>query len=317
MATIGTTDTNRTNTVDRDVDSTIALVAYTKTPFYTGLRMEKAIELKVEKLEDVLGAAARNAHVEGANPSYPARNAPAVLENRVQRFEKSFQISEDLEAIKQYGIKSEFDRNNRLNMEELARDIEWACLNETVQTGTGPGGDANRMNGILQFTSTANDYDFSGAFADTNHITYGILLNALQAQYEEGADPDRVLAPPSQKRKISAFQGNSRVEVNLDAASKTLNMIVDVLETDFGVVMVMNELFLAEETDTSKQYQTVLVYDSSKVACKTLRPLMREEMAKTGDARNWRMTTSKTILPDSRKAFNKIEHLTKVALTTE
>jgi hypothetical protein len=313
--TVTTVTSNYDKSIPRDVDNQLALIAYTDTPFFTSIRKETTTQNGlVEKLEDSLADAAENAQIEGADVTTATVAAPAVVSNRVQRFQKEFKISKDLEKVKKYARKSEINRIQGLKTKELARDIEYAMLNSTIVTGTAAV--AAKMNGIKAFAAAAATYDFDETPAATNHITEDILLDVMQVLFENGAKPDTVLAPPAQKRKISAFSDKGRVTVNADASAKKLTMIVNILETDFGVVAVVPELFNAPDVSGEVSYDACTVYDSKRVACKTFRPLEREELAKTGDARKFYMTTSKTVLPDSAKVVGLIKNLTRVKVSS-
>lgn len=308
--TVKTVTTDYDKSIPREVDKQLSLVAYTDTPFYTSLRMETCTSLNPEKLEDKLSDAAENKAVEGADYESIVVDAPLPLDNRVQRLTKTFKISQDLEHIKKYARKSEFNRIQGLKTQELARDIEYAMLNGTKTAGTDSV--AAEMDGALKFVGAGNTYDFGGTFADTNHITEDILLDVLQAMFEKGAKPDTVLAPPAQKRKISRFTDKGRITINADSSKKELTMAVNILETDFGTVSVIPELFIEPEIDNSKNYDSLVIYDATRFACKTFRPLERTELARNGDARKWAMSTSKTILPDSKKTVGSITKLTRV-----
>lgn len=309
--TVKTVTANYANSIPRDVDGTLALVAYTKTPFYTSLRKETTgTNGLVEKLEDNLADAGENAAVEGADVVTATVDAPGTVDNRVQRLEKSYKVSKDLEKVNKYARKSEIARIQKLKVEELARDIEYACLNSTRVTGTDTV--AAKMDGILQFAPAASTYTFADTPAATNHITEEILLDVLQAMFEEGAMPDTLLAPLAQKRKISKFTDGGRITINAEASKKELTMAVNLLETDFGVVAVIPEIFIEPDNVTEVLYDKIVIYEAAKIACKTFRPMEREELAKVGDARKFYITTSKTILPDSKKCVGKITNLTRV-----
>jgi len=313
---VRTFDTGYTPTsFKRDVDKMLALVAFEDTPFYTSMKKGKAsTHGLVERLEDNLASAAVNAQIEGADVVTTAVDAPGTIDNRVQRFQKDIRISNDMEKTDKYARKSEINRIQNLKMKELARDMEYNMLNNTRATGTDAV--AAKMDGLLQFAHADSTYDFGGTFADTNQIAEDILLDVLQAMWENGAKPDTILAPPTQKRKISKFTDSGRVTVNQNATEKQLTMIVNVLETDFGVVAVVPELFIEPEVDTTPDpdvlYDTLAIYDSRMIECKTFRPLERKELAQTGDSRKFYMTTSKTILPYSKKCVGKISKCTRV-----
>ncbi len=106
-----------------------------------------------------------------------------------------------------------------------------------------------------------------------------------------------------------------RLTINADASKKELTMAVNILETDFGVVNVLPEIFISPKDVSTVLYDSLVIYEAAKIACKTFRPMERQELAKTGDSRKFYITTSKTILPDSRKCVGKIINLTRVKVS--
>jgi uncharacterized protein YjhX (UPF0386 family) len=310
-----TVTTNYDKSIPEEVDSLITNVAPTDTPFLTSIGQGAKVKtLHPEWLEDTLGDAGENAHVEGADSTAAAITPPALLDNRVQRLEKAFLISEDLEKTDKHGRKSEIKYQSGLKTKEMARDLEWNLINQTKQAGTTTL--AAKMDGVLNFAGTGNTYDFDATPADTNHITEDILNDVLQAMWEQGADPDCVLAPPAQKRKISAFTQGGRLTINSSASEKSLKMTVRILETDFGIVTVLPERFIAPSVDATPDpdvyYDKLVVYEKGRLACATFRPLKREKLAKTGDAEKYRLTMSKMLKVRSKKCVGTITNLTRV-----
>lgn len=309
-----TVTTNYDKSIPEEVDKLITNVAPTDTPFLSSIGQSgKTKTLHPEWMEDTLGDAGENAHVEGADSTAVAISPPELLDNRVQRLEKSFKISEDLEKTDKHGRKSEIKYQSGLKTKELARDLEWNVINQTKQAGTTtlPA----KMNGAFQFVGANNNYNFGAAMADTNHITEDILNDVLQNMWEQGADPDCVLAPPAQKRKISDFTQGGRLTINSNASEKALKMTVRILETDFGIVTILPERFIAPDVDTTPEpdvyYDKLLVYEKARLAVETFRPLKREKLAKTGDAEKWRLTMSKMLKVRSKKCVGSVTNLTR------
>ena len=306
-----TVTTNYDKSIPEEVDSLITNVAPTDTPFLTSIGQGAKVKtLHPEWLEDTLGDAGENAHVEGADSTAAAITPPALLDNRVQRLEKAFMISEDLEKTDKHGRKSEIKYQSGLKTKEMARDLEWNLINQTKQAGTTSL--AAKMDGVLNFAGTGNTYDFSATPAATNHITEDILNDVLQSMWEQGADPDCVLAPPAQKRKISAFTQGGRLTINSSASEKALKMTVRILETDFGIVTVLPERFIDPSDESGTYYDKMVIYEKGRLVCATFRPLKREKLAKTGDAEKYRLTMSKMLKVRSKKCVGTITNLTRV-----
>ena len=300
---------NMSYSLAEEVDKLIANVAPTDTPFISMIGSANCDSTKPEWLEDTLGDAAANAQVEGFDATAAAITPPTRSYNRTQILAKSFMVSGSLEEAKKHGRKSELAYQTGLKMKELARDIEYAALNGTLANGDAS--TARAMAGCLAFAHSSNTYSFGSTAAATNHITEEILNDVLQSMWELGANPDTVLAPPAQKRKISAFTDDGRLTINSNADQKKVTMTVRILETDFGTGAIVPERFLAA-SGSDPYYDSLAVYEKSKFDLLTFRPLKREELAKTGDNTKYLLVAEKSLKCRSTKCVGKITNLTRV-----
>ena len=300
---------NYDKSLAEEVDKLITNVAPTDTPFISMIGASTCEQTKFEWLEDTLGDAAENAQVEGFDATAAAITPPARLDNYTQIMQKTFMVSGSLEEAKKYGRKSELAYQTGLKMKELARDLEYAALNGAKAAGDAS--NARKMGGVLEFAHASNTYSFGSTAAATNHITEEILNDVLQSMWELGANPDTVLAPPAQKRKISKFTDDGRLTINANASEKKVSMTVRILETDFGTVAIVPERFIAA-TGTDPYYDSLPIFEKSKLEVVTFRPLKREELAKTGDNTKYMLVAEKSLKCRSKKCVGKITNLTKV-----
>ncbi len=107
----------------------------------------------------------------------------------------------------------------------------------------------------------------------------------MQKCWTSGGKPDMLICGGAQKRTISGM--TTGVTKNLDARDKRFVQAIDVFETDFGVLKVMPDHFIA--TDDIAIIQT----DLWKLAY--LRPLQVKDLAKTGDATKKMLVTEVTL----------------------
>jgi hypothetical protein len=301
--------TNMDKSLAEEVDKLIANVAPTDTPFISMIGSANCESTNPKWLEDTLGDAAANAQLEGFDATAAVVVPPTELLNYTQIMAKSFMVTGSLEEAKKHGRKSELAYQSGLRMKELARDLEYNALNSTKAAGDGS--NARTMDGLFAFANSANTYTFGGAAAATNHITEELLNDTLQAMWQLGANPDTVLAPPAQKRKISAFTDDGRLTINSNADQKKITMTVRILETDFGTVAIVPERFIAA-TGSDPYYDSLAIYEKSKLDVLTFRPLKREELAKTGDSTKYMMLMEKSLRCRSTKCVGKITNLTRV-----
>lgn len=301
------------NIID-EVDSLITNIAPTDTPFISSIGKCTVETTSPDWLEDTLEAAGANAHVEGADLDAAGLTPAARLTNNTQIMKKAFFISGTLASSKMHGRKDELAYQTDKTTKALSRDVEYNVLNSTKAAGNST--TARVMDGATKWYHANNFYDFSATPAATNHLTETIIMDTLQAMWILGANPDTMLCPPAQKRKISAFTQGGRLEFRGDQTDKTVSMMVKVLETDFGTVACIPERHLAT-SGSGTLYDQVLIYEKKMFELGTLtgRELKREILAKTGDGENYHLVTEKTLKCRTKKAVGLIANLTQVKNT--
>lgn len=302
---------NMSNSLREELSDVITNIAPTDTPFISTIRKGKCKSTKPEWLEDTLDTAASNAVIEGKDTVAASITVPTRAYNYTQIMEKTFMISGTLETTDKAGRKSEIQYQTGLKTKSLARDVEYNVLNGTRTAGAAS--TARVMGGAFERTTT-NTYSFGSVYAATNHITEELLNDQLQACWEVGGDPDTVLAPPAQKRKISAFTDDGRLHVHTSADAKKVIMTVRVMETDFGTVVIIPSRHSGEDSDSGTYYQRLLIYEKAKWELCYLRPLKRQKLAKTGDHEKFLINLECTLKFLSEKANAKITYLTKVGV---
>ena len=307
-----TVTTDFDNSIPEEVDNMITNIAPTDTPFISSIGQGGKVETKFfEWLEDTLSTPGSNALVEGQDVDAVVRVAPELLDNRVQQLGDTFKISGDLDKTKKYGRTSEIEYQSGLVTKDIVNDLEWAAINSTKVTGTDAV--AARMDGAFQFVDSTNLKNFGGVPASTNQITEVLINDVMQAMWEKGAKPDCLLAPPAQKRKISAFTQDGRITINSQAEAKKLTMVVDVFQGDFGTLRVLASRYTEAYDDSGTDYDKVLIYEKGRANIAKFRAIERVELAMNGDARKFQCRMSKSLKVRSKKCFGSIELLTRVA----
>lgn len=311
MADVKTTTytTNYDKSLAEEVDKIIGNIAPTETPLLATIGKATCESVHPEWLEDTLADAAENAQLEGFDAVSAAITPPAKLENYTQIMTKVFKISGSLEKTKKHGRQSELSYQTGLKMKELANDLEYNSINNAKNAGAA--GTARKMDGLLAFAHADNTYTFAATPAATNHLTEEIFVDVLQSMWDLGAKPDTALCPPAQKRKISAWTDDGRLTINTNADQKKLTMTVKVIETDFGIISIIPERHIAR-TGTDPYYDSVAIYEKSKLESLTFRPVQREELAKDGDNKKYMLLAEKSLKCRSKKCVGKITNLTRV-----
>ena len=248
---------------------------------------------------------ATNGAIEGADAANAVVAQPTPLNNRTQIFTKAYSISNTTEAVKKYGRKTELSRIKGLRMVEIRRDMEAACLSSgTAVTGTG--GTAGKLRGLYGFLAQNNILGATGVAPNpvTNTApTAGTLAALTEANvkllvlgaYTYGGDCSVLLVSPAHKQKIStAFTGNVTRYQDISGGKQELVSNVDFYKQDFGVTKIMpNRVQAGTGAGLSN---TAYLIDPDKLALGQLRPIETEQMATTGDAKNYQMRTEVTLI---------------------
>ena len=296
----------------RDIDSMIGLWTPHDTPFLAAMSSSGAKQRKVEWMADELEDFGENAQIEGFEAEVTESNAPYFDDNITQIFSKNVSITETAKAVDYYGRTSDLERQRGLRMKEISRDMEYAFLNGVKNVGskTTP----RKMAGAFSFVDTAGDcyYSFNDTPADTNHITEDILLDVMQGVWNNGLTPDTIVLPMNQQRKISSFTDKGRLTINQNATERKITMSVRLIQTDMGTVKTMVDRHI-EETKGSdnKNYQKILVCQMNIFKRRALRPIKRQELAKTGDNQKELIVTEQTLQCSTNKGVASIVNLTK------
>lgn len=262
-----------------------------------------------------------NAAIEGADASNAAIAQPSPLNNRTQIFTKAYSISNTTEAVKKYGRKgnSELARVKGLRVVELRRDIEAACIGSGSAT-TGTGSVAGLLRGLYGFIATNDDLGAGGAspVPSTNTAPTAGTARALAESdvqsvllgiYNNGGNGNVIMCSPSHKQKISAsFTGTVSKHQDLDGKSPTLIANIDFYQHDFGVAKVIPNRVMAG--NGAGLQNTLYVLDFDKIALGQLRPIETEQLATTGDAKNFQMRTEVTLIVRDERTLGAVRDLT-------
>ncbi|MCX2894338.1 DUF5309 domain-containing protein [Stenotrophomonas lactitubi] len=266
-----------------DLSDIIDMISPTDTPFLSSLKKSKASARFFEWQTDALDAAANNAQIEGDEATFNAVTPTTRWGNYTQISRKTFIISDTEEVVDKAGRKSEIAHQTRKALAALKRDQEVAL----VQNGTfnaGAVGTARQTRGLAGWITQGSVGAGAGVFPvpSTNTaavagtarpFTEALVKSAMQAAYTAGGAPTMLLVRPADKVIASSFAGNAtRYE---DADSGKLHAAFDVYVTDFGALKIVPDRFIDA---------AAYLIDPEHVSLKTLRPVSRQELAKTGDA---------------------------------
>lgn len=269
-----------------------------KTPL---LNMAKKTEAKQTFHEwdvDVLAAQdTTNAAVQGDNPTNQVLAPTGRLGNYTQISRKTIQIAGTSQAVVAAGGTNKMGYQLQKKAKELKRDMEgiltantarasgsasvagksaglptWLQNNVVSASGAGTVTTGVSTVGSSTFGNGTATYSYSGSTG----VSEANVKSVLQKIYSASGDsPDYILVSPTNKQNVSAFTGpGTRFNEVEDAVLKTK---VDAYDSDFGLVKIIPDIFLARSGD-------MYFINSQYLAVAYLRPFQTIPLAKTGDS---------------------------------
>ena len=252
----------------RDVTDLIGVVANTETPFYSSIQKVQATGTTHETQQyDLSTGNADNAVIEGQDYTMTLASVPSTTSNWTQIFYKMAKVSKTQQKVSTYGIDDMLAQQLEWRMKEIATDIEKAMIQGTGNSGAS--GTARKMKGILAMITTNVE---TGTGTGSETFTEDMFNDHLQDIYDQGGRPKDVLVNSGKKRAISAFTGGSTK--NVDAMDKKLINSVDVYESDFGILTIHLDSFMATDQ--------VCVYQKELWEAAVLRPILVEDYPSQG-----------------------------------
>ena len=308
----GTTTTYSLIGAREDLQDMIYELAPMETPFMTMAARGKAKGRFVEWQADSLAASAANAHVEGDEAAFTTATQTTRLGNYCQISKKTMIVSGTADAVDKAGRKRELARQIVKYGKELKRDMEKALVTNQASTagsvasarlsaGAESWISGNRiLSAATDTTGTTPGFASGTVAAPTDGtqatLTETVFLSALQAAWTDGGDPSVVIVGPYNKNKINGFTGIATKynQVGKNTANNAIIASADVYVSDYGEHKIV--------LDRHSRDRTVLCLDPDFWEIGYLRPMMREPLAKTGDAEKYQLLVEYTLVarnPDS------------------
>ncbi len=225
----------------------------------------------------------------------------ARIGNYVQKFRRSFQVSDIQEIVATAGVTSEFANAEAKAVRELKRDVEAAvCSGQDRQADAGAGA-PYKTRGMFKFLGLGGQPSDIPAFAqnvanDTTATQTETTFNSvLQELYEANGMPGgqlTLIAGPTLKKEISDFarqEGSTTAlsfQVTQPAESKKITLSVNFYEGDFGQVAILPSVFLNRTSGSDTiDGDAGLLIDPEYVAIHTLKAESNSELENQGGGR--------------------------------
>jgi len=286
-----------------DLSDVIYNISPTDTPFMSTIGKTKATAVYHEWQTDSLAAAAANAAVEGADATEATLTATTRVGNRTQISQKTVGITGTLEAVDKAGRKSEKAYQLAKASSEIKRDMEFALLNNTVQSNGSAGSTARVLGGLQTWLATNGDFGTGGSAGATGTTarTNGtnrtfeesLLKTVVKEVFESGGSPKVLMVTPAHKQTVSAFAGIAaqRYMAPSDAPT-TIIGAADVYLSDFGSMSVVPNRFMLSGNSAN---EVAFVLDPEYAAVAYLRPFFTNDLANTGDSAKTQLLVEYTL----------------------
>lgn len=282
-----------------DLIDVITNISPVDTWFMSTVGSGKADNTYHEWQTDALAAAAANAQIEGDDATAAAAVPTTRVGNYTQILRKVWQVSDTQIAVNSAGRSNEADYQKMKALKELAKDIEYALLINSA-SASGASGTARQLKGVLGWIATNVT---TGTGTGNEALTETMLNDNLQLIWAAGGKPSTVLVGAFQKRTISGFSTNTRW---VSADAQQLTRAVSVYQSDFGDLQVR----LHQQINTTAPGTVIIFGDMDLWKKAWLRPLVPEELARTGSSRKFMAEAELTLESRQEKGSGKITQLT-------
>lgn len=220
---------------------------------------------------------------EGSDPGTARWQDRSGLYNMTQIFgPTAIQISGTENVVRKYGLggQSEFQHQVANRTKE-----HWIAFEQALLYGVRVEDGSNKwrsMGGLAYYITAAN-----GSTIDSSTTTFSesSLLAMLQGCYDLGGAPDRAVMGSKNKRLGSSFVSSGTLQVMRPDNER--GTVVDYFDSDFGRISLL--------LDRWCRTADVFVFEREQTQIATLRPLIFEMLAKTGDSMKGQIVCEKTL----------------------
>lgn len=267
-----------------DLANFVKEISYEQTQFLTRIGSAKATALTHSWTTQALRAAATNRRAGGYTPSFAASDVTATVKrnNQVQFLASPYSVEDSLEWIAEPGVgfDEKYDRQTYLKKKELALDLDYALIRETVVTRDDDAGTAGQMDGVLAWAT--GDRSISAASGALTEDLYNDLSQEIAEASGEMAD--HAFVNGKGKRAITNWTTGIR---RMAESQKTYVNSIGEYDGDWGTQRVVWDLHVPDGT----MFQCKVGY--IKVAYGV--PMKKVELGKTNDTRRGYVKTEATL----------------------
>jgi hypothetical protein len=271
------------------------------TPYFQLAPKGPASHVQVEWLEDSLAATSTAVRAEGQAFTQDNVVSPARQSNVTQIMGKHFIVSKTQLAVNPIGFSNAFLYEAMKASREVMRNFETSFFRSSGGSATASGTSvtgmsARAMKSFDDFlttekhkvsTTTLGGTDFaSGTSATTlREVVFNTLIQRL---WENGGNPNWVFTAGPGKRTISSYDGTivagaTTLTINENAASNSIQRVVNSYITDFGLINVALDRWVPKGGVGTNLNGAIYVLDMPRTQIAILRPVAFERLADDGD----------------------------------
>lgn len=261
-----------------------------ETPVMSMGKRDTCKAVQSDWLTDELQAADPDGVVEGEDTGENSPDPPTRLRNVCQIQKRDVSMTGTQMAVDAAGGWADIDKQTARRLAECKRDIESALLRVKALT-VGDKNTARQTRSLIHFIPQANAIGYTvpasetaaiGAFNGGAVFTEAEVKAAMQAAYESGGRPTKMIVSPDNKLAVSGFTG--RVNEVLNVAETKVTYDVQLIQTPFGRLDIVIDQFYPSGATNS---DFTLLLDPEYFGVSWLRKLGREKMAVVGDKQTW------------------------------
>lgn len=296
-----------------DLSDLLTLLEPEMTPVTSMARKTKANGALFEWQVDALTAPTFGGVDEGEDvTSFDNKGANrARLSNNIQKFRRTFAVSDIQELVNTAGVPSEFARAQSLAAREIKRDVEAAICSSQDKQSQGGAGTPYKTRGFFRFMgwdgTNDNQYPSDIPTDQRNHtapgtdavaasnatsITEAEFNLVFQKIYEANGAPSgnfTVVPAPTLRRQLTDFAraSDATYRQTQSADGKRITRSVTSYDGDFGVVDILAPSVFLDRTsgsDTISQYEG-LILSPGMFSLHTLKAEARTELEDQGGGR--------------------------------
>ena len=283
-----------------DLSDILTILEPEVTPVTSMAKKQKAtattFEWQVDDLQEVEFAGVNEGEDVSAFTNASANRAR--LGNHIQKFRRTFAVSDIQELTNTAAVSSEFAYAEGKAAREIKRDVEAAiCSNQDKQADGGAGA-PYKTRGLYNWLGTPADVpaEFRSVGEQQATLSEDNLNSMLQSVYESNGMPGgqlTLVAGPTTKRDISDFardggtsSATSVYRVNQNAEAKKITLTVNMYEGDFGNVAVVPSLFVNRASGGAVTADhAALLIDPEYIALHQLKAESKSELEDQGGGR--------------------------------